>query len=48
MPKEEASSPEVAIENLLLKRVTDSRENFIIVTLNAPNTFAQKELRESK
>ena len=47
MLKEEASSPAVATESLLLSRVIDAKENRDIMTLNIPSVFAQHDMLES-
>ena len=47
MPKEEASSPVVATESLLLSRVIDTEENCNVMTLDVPSIFVQRDMSES-
>ena len=46
MLKEEASSPIVATESLLLSRVIDAKENCNVMTLDVLGAFAQHDMLE--
>ena len=47
MLKEEAISPAVATENLLLREAIDAKENCDAMTLNVLSVFAQCDMSES-